>query len=234
MCGFAVFSDQLLSALGLPRHRSIRSSSSPSARSLCWLIAYKDIRVSSILTLAARGGLGGLHPGPGLRRALQARLPRRHPAAHAEAASTCAAWAWPSSPASSPSSGSRAPTALGGEAKNAKRTVPKAVIASLSPPARSWSSWPTSRSAAPATTARRSDRARRSTCLAQAYGVSAFKIPVSHRRHGELLLALALLPERRLTDHVPDGPARHLLRVTSGGRTPPTARRTSPSPSTSP
>ena len=50
----------------------------------CWFIAYKDIRVSSILTLVLEAAVGGLHHRPGLRHPVQARLHRRHRAAVAE------------------------------------------------------------------------------------------------------------------------------------------------------
>ena len=78
-----------------------------------------------------RGRLGRLHHRPGLRDPVQARLLGGHQAALAERRRTCAAWAWPSWPASSPWSASRAPTTMGGEAKNPRRNVPRAVIASL-------------------------------------------------------------------------------------------------------
>jgi amino acid transporter len=51
MCGFAVFSAQLLSALGY--HGSVHPIIFFAISALaCWVIAYKDIRVSTILTLA--------------------------------------------------------------------------------------------------------------------------------------------------------------------------------------
>ena len=54
MCGFAVFSAQLLSALGY--HGSIHPIFFFAISALlCWVIAYKDIRVSSILTLVLEG-----------------------------------------------------------------------------------------------------------------------------------------------------------------------------------
>ena len=54
LCGFAVFCGQLLSALGYHGsiHPIIFFAISAAA---CWLIAYKDIRVSSILTLVLEG-----------------------------------------------------------------------------------------------------------------------------------------------------------------------------------
>ena len=94
------------------------------------MIAYKDIRVSSILTLVLEGA------SVACITALAFVILFKHgfhvdTSSSRSAASTCGAWAWPSSPASSPWSASRAPPHSGGEAKNAKRTVPKAVIASL-------------------------------------------------------------------------------------------------------
>ncbi|HEY6471877.1 MAG TPA: APC family permease [Acidimicrobiales bacterium] len=51
MCGFAVFSAQLLSALGY--HGSIHPIVFFAVSAVaCWVIAYKDIRVSTLLTLA--------------------------------------------------------------------------------------------------------------------------------------------------------------------------------------
>jgi amino acid transporter len=54
MCGFAVFCGQLLSALGF--HGSIHPIFFFAISAVaCWAIAYKDIRVSSILTLILEG-----------------------------------------------------------------------------------------------------------------------------------------------------------------------------------
>src|SRR5580693_10622412 len=54
MCGFAVFCGQLLQALGY--HGSIHPIVFFAISAVaCWLIAYKDIRVSSILTLLLEG-----------------------------------------------------------------------------------------------------------------------------------------------------------------------------------
>ncbi len=51
MCGFAVFSAQLLSALGY--HGSVHPIVFFAISAVaCWVIAYKDIRVSTVLTLA--------------------------------------------------------------------------------------------------------------------------------------------------------------------------------------
>ena len=54
MCGFAVFCGQFLPALGYHGsvHPIVFFAISAAA---CWLIAYKDIRVSSILTLVLEG-----------------------------------------------------------------------------------------------------------------------------------------------------------------------------------
>ena len=54
LCGFAVFCAQLLSALGYHGsvHPIVFFAISAAA---CWLVAYKDIRVSSILTLVFEG-----------------------------------------------------------------------------------------------------------------------------------------------------------------------------------
>src|ERR1700728_3523468 len=54
MCGFAVFCSQLLNALGY--HGSVHPVFFFILSALlCWLVAYKDIRVSSLLTLALEG-----------------------------------------------------------------------------------------------------------------------------------------------------------------------------------
>jgi amino acid transporter len=54
MCGFAVFCGQLLSALGY--HGSVHPIFFFAISALlCWLVAYKDIRISSILTLVLEG-----------------------------------------------------------------------------------------------------------------------------------------------------------------------------------
>ena len=101
-------------------------------------------------------------------------------------------------------------TALGGEAKDAKRTVPKAVTASLlitglfmvfmayvevggtSNHGADWASAPLN-------------------YLAAAYNVSWFKIPISIGAMASFFsLSLSCLNAGR-TDHVPHGPPRHLL-----------------------
>ncbi len=54
LCGFAVFCGQLLSALGY--HGSVHPIVFFAISAVaCWVIAYKDIRVSSILTMALEG-----------------------------------------------------------------------------------------------------------------------------------------------------------------------------------
>jgi amino acid transporter len=129
MCGFAVFCGQLLSALGY--HGSVHPIIFFAiSAALCWLVAYKDIRVSSILTLVLEGlsvscililaGIvlfkHGFHvdttqtslKGVGLRGMGLAIVACIFSLVGFESA-----------------------TALGGEAKNPKRNVPKAVIVSL-------------------------------------------------------------------------------------------------------
>jgi amino acid transporter len=129
MTGFAVFCGQLLSALGY--HGSVHPIFFFAASALlCWLVAYKDIRVSSILTLALEGlsvtcilALAfvvlfkhGFHvdtqqtslKGIGLRGMGLAIVACIFSLVGFESA-----------------------TALGGEAKNPRRNVPRAVIVSL-------------------------------------------------------------------------------------------------------
>ena len=54
LCGFAIFSNQFLNALGI-------SGALPSvllfaiSGAVCWFVTYKDIRVSSLLMLAFEG-----------------------------------------------------------------------------------------------------------------------------------------------------------------------------------
>jgi amino acid transporter len=129
MCGFAVFCGQLLSALGY--HGSIHPIFFFALSALlCWLVAYKDIRISSLLTLALEGVSvacitvlafivlfkHGFHvdttqlslKGVGLRGMGLAVVACIFSLVGFESA-----------------------TALSGEAKNPTKTVPKAVIASL-------------------------------------------------------------------------------------------------------
>ncbi len=129
MCGFAVFSGQLLSALGY--HGSVHPVFFFAISAiLCWVIAYKDIRVSSILTLVFEGASVGCITalafivlfkhgfsvdttqlslkGVGLRGMGLAVVACIFSLVGFESATT-----------------------LGGEAKNPKRNVPRAVVASL-------------------------------------------------------------------------------------------------------
>jgi amino acid transporter len=129
LCGFAVFCAQLLSALGY--HGSIHPVVFFAVSALgCWLVAYKDIRVSSILTLVLEGlsvtcililaGIvlfkHGFHvdttqtslKGIGFRGMGLAIVACIFSLVGFESATT-----------------------LGGEAKDPKRNIPKAVIASL-------------------------------------------------------------------------------------------------------
>jgi amino acid transporter len=176
MCGFAVFSQQLISALGFGSTVSPVIFFAISA-ALCWLIAYKDIRVSSILTLLLEGASvacitalafvilfkHGFHLDTQQLKLSGVNLRGMGLAVVISIFSLV---------------GFESATALGGEAKDATRTVPKAVIASLvatgafmvfmayveiggtSNYGADWTSAPLN-------------------YLAQAYGVSAFKIPVS-------------------------------------------------------
>ena len=116
-------------------------------------------------------------------------------------------------------------TALGGEAKDAKRTVPQAVIASLiitglfmvfmayvevggtNNHGADWTSAPLN-------------------YLAAGLRRELVQNPHLHRGHGELLLAVTLVPQRRGTDHVSRWPATASSRDIWAGPTPPTARRT--------
>ncbi len=176
MCGFAVFSQQLLSALGFSSTVSPVIFFAISA-ALCWLIAYKDIRVSSILTLLLEGASvacitalafvilfkHGFHLDTQQLKLSGVNLRGMGLAVVVSIFSLV---------------GFESATALGGEAKNAKRTVPKAVIASLIATGAfmvfmayveigGTSNYGTEWTSAPL------------NYLAQAYGVSAFKIPVS-------------------------------------------------------
>jgi amino acid transporter len=178
MCGFAVFSGQLLSALGY--HGSVHPIFFfMISAALCWLIAYKDIRVSSLLTLA----LEGLSVACIL--ALAGVVLFKH-GFHVDTAQTSlkgiglrgmglAVVACIFSLV-----GFESATALGGEAKNPRRNVPRAVIVSLLitgafmvvmsyveiAGTRHYGT-PFSSIGAPL------------NVLSQIYGVSAFKIPVS-------------------------------------------------------
>jgi amino acid transporter len=176
MCGFAVFSQQLITALGFDVTVSPVIFFAISA-GLCWMIAYKDIRVSSILTLLFEGASvacitalafvilfkHGFHVDTQQVSLSGVNLRGMGLAVVVSIFSLV---------------GFESATALGGEARNAKRTVPKAVIASLiatgafmvfmsyvevsgtNSYGAGWTSAPLN-------------------YLAQLYGVSYFKIPVS-------------------------------------------------------
>lgn len=129
LCGFAVFSAQLLSALGF--HGSIQPVVFFIISAFfCWFIAYKDIRISSILTLVLEGlsvacilALAGVvlfKHGFHVDTA-QTSLSGIHLRGMGLAIVACIFSLV----------GFESATALGGEAKNPKRNVPKAVIVSL-------------------------------------------------------------------------------------------------------
>jgi amino acid transporter len=129
MCGFAVFCAQLISALGY--HGSIHPIVFFALSALlCWLVAYKDIRVSSILTLVLEGASvalilvlafivlfkHGFHVD-------SSQLSLKGVGIHGMGLAVVACIF--------SLVGFESATALGGEAKNPTRTVPKAVILSL-------------------------------------------------------------------------------------------------------
>jgi amino acid transporter len=176
MCGFAIFCGQLLSALGY--HGSVHPIIFFAISAVaCWVIAYKDIRVSSVLTLVFEGASvacitalafvilfkHGFHVDT-----KQLSLSGVNTRGMGLAVVACIFSLV----------GFESATALGGEAKDPRRNVPRAVIASLlltglfmvfmayvevggtSDYGAAWSSGPLN-------------------FLAQAYGVSFFRIPVS-------------------------------------------------------
>jgi amino acid transporter len=178
MCGFAVFCGQLISSLGY--HGSIHPIFFfMVSAALCWLIAYKDIRVSSILILVLEAASvtlilslaavvlfkHGFHVD-------STQLSLKGVGLHGMGLAVVACIF--------SLVGFESATALGGEAKDAKRTVPKAVTASLIATGifmvvmayvevsgtRSYHT-PLSGIAAPL------------NVLSQLYGVSFFKIPIS-------------------------------------------------------
>ena len=176
MCGFAVFCAQLLSALGY--HGSVHPIVFFAISAVaCWLIAYKDIRVSSILTLVLEGASVACITALAFVILFKHGFKRRHQAAVAErrrlrgmglAVVACIFSLV----------GFESATTLGGEAKNPRATCRRRSSPACSSPGSSWSSWPTSRSAA------RSNHGAGWTSaplnyLAAAYDVSWFKIPVS-------------------------------------------------------
>jgi amino acid transporter len=178
MCGFAVFCGQLISALGY--HGSIHPIFFFMVSALlCWLIAYKDIRVSSILTLVLEAASVALilslaavvlfkHGFHVDSTQLSLKGVGFHGMGLAVVACIFSLVGFESA------------TALGGEARDARRTVPKAVTFSLIATGafmvvmayvevsgtRGYHT-PLSGIAAPL------------NVLSQLYGVSFFKIPIS-------------------------------------------------------
>ena len=130
LCGFAVFCQQLLDALGY--HGSVPPILFFAVSAAAgWFIAFKDIRVSSILTLVLEAAsvaciiaLAGII-------LFKHGFVRRHRPDPTQGSAACTGWPWPWWPASSRLVGFESATALGGEAKSPKRNVPKAVIWSL-------------------------------------------------------------------------------------------------------
>jgi amino acid transporter len=129
MSGFAIFTNQFLSSIGI--HHSIPSVLLFAiSASLCWLVAYKDIRISSLLMLvfeAASVALilalcfvvlfrHGVHVDTNQLRLKGVGLNDMNLAVVVCIFSLV---------------GFESATALGGEARNALRTVPKAVVWSL-------------------------------------------------------------------------------------------------------
>ena len=129
LCGFAVFCGQLLSALGY--HGSVHPIFFFALSAVaCWVIAYKDIRVSSILTLVLEGASVACITAlafvilfkHGFSVDTQAAVAeRRQHAGHGPGRRRLHLLA----------GRFRGATTLGGEAKNPRRNVPRAVIASL-------------------------------------------------------------------------------------------------------
>ncbi len=129
MCGFAVFCQQLISALGF--HATVPPVIFFAISALaCWLIAYKDIRVSSILTLVLEG------VSVACITALACIILFKH-GFHVDSQQLSLSGVDLRGMGLAVVAcifslvGFESATTLGGEAKNAKRNVPKAVIASL-------------------------------------------------------------------------------------------------------
>jgi amino acid transporter len=129
LCGFAVFCAQLLSALGYHGsvHPIVFFAISAAA---CWLVAYKDIRVSSILTLVFEGASVAcitalafviLFKHGFTVDTKQLKLSGVDVRGMGLAVVACIFSLV----------GFESATTLGGEAKNPRRNVPRAVIASL-------------------------------------------------------------------------------------------------------
>ena len=178
MCGFAVFCGQLLSTLGY--HGSIHPIFFFALNAvLCWLVAYKDIRISSLLTLVLEGlsvtcililaGIVLFKHGFHVDTA-QTSLDGIAPRGLGLAVVACIFSLV----------GFESATTLSGEAKNPRRNVPKAVVVSLiitgafmvfmsyvEVAGTSHYSTPFGSIGAPL------------NVLAQIYGVSYFKIPIS-------------------------------------------------------
>jgi amino acid transporter len=129
MCGFAVFCGQLLSALGF--HGTIHPIVFFALSAvLCWVIAYNDIRVSSILTLifefASVACITALACVVLFRHGFHVdttQLSLHGVGIHGMGLAIVACIF--------SLVGFESATALGGEAKDGKRNVPRAVIASL-------------------------------------------------------------------------------------------------------
>jgi amino acid transporter len=129
LCGFAVFCQQLLTALGY--HGSINPIVFFVVSALsCWFVAYKDIRISSLLTLALEGVSVACitvlacivlfkHGFALDTKQLSLKGVDLHGMGLAVVACIFSLVGFESA------------TALGGEAKNPTRNIPKAVIASL-------------------------------------------------------------------------------------------------------
>jgi amino acid transporter len=178
MCGFAVFSGQLLQALGY--HGSVHPIFFFALSAvLCWLVAYKDIRVSSLLILVLEGVSVACITALALVVLFKhgfhvdtTQLSLKGVGLHGMGLAVVACIF--------SLVGFESATALGGEARNPTRTVPKAVILSLLASGafmvfmayvevsgtKGYHS-PLSAIAAPL------------NVLSQLYGVSFFKIPIS-------------------------------------------------------
>ena len=215
LCGFAVFCGQLLSALGY--HGSVHPIIFFAISAVaCWVIAYKDIRVSSILTLVLEGasvacilalafivlfkhgfsvdtkqlsleGVNVRRHGPGRRRLHL--LPCRLRERHG---------------ARRLRRRTREERAEGGDRQPAHHRC----VHGLHGLRRGGGHPPLRHAAGPSPL--------RSTSLA-ALRSELVQDPALDRRDGELLLPLAVVPERRLSHHLPDGPARDLLGAPRAG-----------------
>ena len=129
LCGFAVFCGQLLSALGY--HGSVPPIIFFAASALgCWFIAYKDIRVSAILTMVLEAAsvacIIALACVILFKHGFKVDTQQLSLSGISARGMGLAIVACIFSLV-----GFEAATTMGGEAKNPKRNVPKAVIASL-------------------------------------------------------------------------------------------------------